>query len=100
VRNVGGHGTQPPPIAVTGFGHPPVPGEERPSSTRSMRPRFRARMRAQHVVYCRREVPKGTRFPTEVCYDAQGIREMLQTQREDQSNVDQIRRIPATDYVR
>jgi hypothetical protein len=59
-------------------------------------PGFRARKRGQHVVYCRREEPKGSRFPTEVCYDEQGIRNMLQAQREDQMKVDQIRRIQTT----
>jgi hypothetical protein len=61
---------------------------------------LRTRKRGPHVVYCRREEPKGTRFPTEICYDEQGIRNMLQTKREDQANVDQIRRIQATGYVR
>ena len=59
-------------------------------------PGFRARKRGKLVVYCRREEPKGSRFPTEVCYDEQGIRDMLQAQREDQMKVDQIRRIQTT----
>ncbi|MGH7126929.1 MAG: hypothetical protein ACREIV_00055 [Planctomycetaceae bacterium] len=58
-------------------------------------PGFRARKRGQHVVYCRREEPKGTRFPAEVCYDEQGIRSMLQTLKEDQMKVDQIRKTQA-----
>jgi hypothetical protein len=59
-------------------------------------PGFRSRKRGEHTVYCRREEPKGTRFPTEVCYDEKGIREMLQAQREDQIKVDQVRRTQAT----
>jgi hypothetical protein len=59
-------------------------------------PGFRPRKRGELVVYCRREEPKGSRFPTEVCYDEQGIRNMLQSQREDQAKVDQIRRTRAT----
>jgi hypothetical protein len=58
-------------------------------------PGFRARKRGEFVVYCRREEPKGSRFPTEVCYDEDGIRNMLQTQREDQVKVDQIRKTRA-----
>lgn len=60
-------------------------------------PGFRARKRGKHVVYCRREEPKGTRFLKEVCYDEQGIRDMLLTQNEDQMKIDQIRRTRATD---
>jgi hypothetical protein len=59
-------------------------------------PGFRPRKRGGHTVYCRREEPKGTRFPAEVCYDEKGIRDMLQAQREDQIKVDQIRRTQAT----
>jgi hypothetical protein len=43
-------------------------------------------------VYCRREEPKGTRFPAEVCYDEAGLRAMQQAQVEDQAKVDQMRR--------
>jgi hypothetical protein len=56
-------------------------------------PGFRPRKRGGFTVYCRREEPKGTRFPAEVCYDEQGIREMLQAQREDLEMVDKMRRI-------
>ncbi len=59
-------------------------------------PGFRERKRGKHVVYCRREEPKGSRFPSEICYDEQGIRDMLQSQREDQIKIDQIRRTEAT----
>jgi hypothetical protein len=61
-------------------------------------PGFRPKKRGEFVVYCRREEPKGTRFPKEVCYDEKGIREMLQTQLEDQMKVDQIRRTKATTF--
>jgi hypothetical protein len=54
---------------------------------------FRKRKRGQYVVYCRREEPKGTRFPKEVCYDEAGIREMLQAQREDQQKVEAMRKV-------
>ncbi len=59
-------------------------------------PGFHARKRGRYVVYCRREEPKGTRFPTEICYDEPGIREMLQTQNDDRAKVDQMRRTQAT----
>jgi len=38
----------------------------------------------------------GTRFPVEKCYDEQGIRDYLLAQRENQKQVDQMRRICAT----
>jgi hypothetical protein len=44
-----------------------------------------------------RTVAGGTRFPAEACCDEKGIRELLQAQREDQANFDQIRRIQGTD---
>ena len=59
-------------------------------------PGFRARKRGKLVVYCRREEPRGTRFPTEVCYDEQGIHDMLQAQREDRQKLEQIRRVQTT----
>lgn len=59
-------------------------------------PGFSVRKRGEHVVYCRREEPRGTRFPSEVCDDEQGIREMPQSQREDQSKLDQTRKTQAT----
>jgi len=59
---------------------------------------WRPRKRGEFTVYCRKDyTPRGTRFPTEVCYDEKGIREMLQAQREDQASVDQARRIQGTD---
>jgi hypothetical protein len=71
-------------------------GEETKERAFTPPPGFRERKRGKHVVYCRREEPKGSRFPTEICYDEKGIREMLQAQREDQAKVDQIRRTRAT----
>ena len=49
-------------------------------------------------MYCRKEYnAKGTRFPTETCYDEAGIRAMLAAQLEDREKVDQMRRICAGD---
>jgi hypothetical protein len=56
-------------------------------------PGFRARKRGQYTVYCHREEPKGTRFPAEVCYDEEGLRQLAQSLREEQVKVDQIRRM-------
>jgi hypothetical protein len=56
-------------------------------------PGFRAKKRGGLVVYCRREEPRGTRFPAEVCYDEKGLRDLAQQQREDQQKVDQMRKV-------
>ena len=59
---------------------------------------WRPRKRGQFTVYCRKDFnAKGTRFPTEVCYDEAGIRAMLEAQRDDREKVDQMRRICGAD---
>jgi hypothetical protein len=69
--------------------------EAKPAEKREFTPPsgFIKRTRGQYVVYCRREEPKGTRFPKEVCYDEAGIREMLQAQREDHQKVEAMRKV-------
>jgi hypothetical protein len=56
-------------------------------------PGFKKKKRGKFVVYCRKETAMGTRFPVEKCYDEQGIRDYLADQRENQKQVDQMRRI-------
>jgi hypothetical protein len=56
-------------------------------------PGFRAKKRGKFTVYCKREEPKGTRFPSEVCYDEAGLRQREAQLQEEQVKVDQIRRI-------
>ncbi len=75
---------------------PHADGDKPQAESTEPPPGFRERKRGKHVVYCRREEPKGSRFPSETCYDEQGIRDMLQSQREDQIKIDQIRRTEAT----
>ena len=59
---------------------------------------WRPKKRGKFTVYCRKEYnAKGTRFPTETCYDEAGIRAMLAAQLEDREKVDQLRRICAGD---
>jgi hypothetical protein len=59
---------------------------------------WRPKKRGQFTVYCRKDYNvKGTRFPAETCYDEAGIRAMLEAQREDQTQVDQMRRICGSD---
>jgi len=59
---------------------------------------WRPKKRGKFTVYCRKEYnAKGTRFPTETCYDEAGIRAMLAAQLEDREKVDQMRRICAGD---
>jgi hypothetical protein len=54
---------------------------------------FKPKKRGKYTVYCRKEEAMGTRFPVEKCYDEQGIREYVLDQRENQKQVDQMRRI-------
>ena len=56
-------------------------------------PGFKPKKRGKFTVYCRKEEAMGTRFPVEKCYDEQGIREYVLDQRENQKQVDQMRRI-------
>jgi len=56
-------------------------------------PGWRTRQRGKFTLYCRKQTEKGTRLAKEVCYDEEGIREMLLAQREDQERVDQMRRV-------
>jgi hypothetical protein len=66
------------------------PAEDRPFEPP---PGFRRKQRGKYVVYCRKDTVMGTRLPAEVCYDEDGIRAMLQAQREDREMVEQHRRI-------
>jgi hypothetical protein len=56
-------------------------------------PGWRAKKRGKFTVYCRRQVPMGSRLPTEVCHDENGIRAMLAAQADDRERADQLRRI-------
>jgi hypothetical protein len=59
---------------------------------------WRPKKRGKFTVYCRKDYNvKGTRFPAETCYDETGIRAMLEAQREDQTQLDQMRRICGND---
>lgn len=54
---------------------------------------WRPKKRGKFTVYCRKETPRGTRIPTEICYDEEGIHAMLAAQAEDRERVDQLRRV-------
>lgn len=54
---------------------------------------FKVKKRGKFTLYCRKEDVMGTRFPVEKCYDEQGIRDYVLDQRENQKQVDQMRRI-------
>ena len=56
-------------------------------------PGFKPKKRGKFTLYCRKEEAMGTRFPVEKCYDEQGIRDYVLDQRENQKQVDQMRRI-------
>ena len=59
---------------------------------------WRPKKRGKYTVYCRKDYNvKGTRLPAETCYDEEGIRAMIEAQREDQTMVDQMRRICGND---
>lgn len=66
----------------------PTPKSEAPSTTAKAEPDaettgelkpppgFRPRKRGDVVVYCRKEIVLGSRFPAEKCYDQAGLREL------------------------
>jgi hypothetical protein len=54
---------------------------------------WRPKKRGKYTVYCRKQVPMGTRVPAEVCHDEIGIRAMLAAQTDDRERADQLRRI-------
>lgn len=54
---------------------------------------FKVKKRGKFTLYCRKEDVMGTRFPVEKCYDERGIRDYVLDQRENQKQVDQMRRI-------
>jgi hypothetical protein len=56
-------------------------------------PGFKVKKRGKFTLYCRTEEVMGTRFPVEKCYDEKGIRDYVLDQRENQKQVDQMRRI-------
>ena len=56
-------------------------------------PGFKVKKRGKFTLYCRKEEAMGTRFPVEKCYDEKGIRDYVLDQRENQKQVDQMRRI-------
>jgi hypothetical protein len=71
----------------------PAPKAKADDETFTPPPGWRAKQRGKFTIYCRKQSEKGTRLPKEVCYDEEGIRAMLQSQREDQERVDQMRRV-------
>jgi hypothetical protein len=59
-------------------------------------PGFKERKRGKYTVYCRKDPVMGTRFQSERCYDEKGIRDYLLAQRENQENIDRMRRVCST----
>lgn len=71
-----------------------VPDAKQPEAAAFVPPDgWKPKKRGKFTVYCRKEVPRGTRIPTEICYDEEGIRAMLAAQTEDRERVDQLRRV-------
>ena len=56
-------------------------------------PGFKPKKRGKYTLYCRKETVMGTRFPAERCYDEDGIRQLVLALREEQTKIDQLRRI-------
>jgi hypothetical protein len=84
-------------LAGQGLAEDPPPAAEdagKPESAAFVPPDgWRPKKRGQFTVYCRKQVPMGSRMPTEVCYDEDGIRAMLAAQTDDRERADQLRRI-------
>lgn len=74
---------------------PPASAEAKPDAEKVQEfkppPGFRARKRGDLVVYCRKEVVLGSRFPAEKCYDEDGIRELLRLDLEQTEMLEKIR---------
>lgn len=67
--------------------------EEKAAEPVKLPPGFREKKRGKYTVYCRKDVAMGSRFASEKCYDERGLREYIDDQRENQKQVDQMRRI-------
>jgi hypothetical protein len=67
--------------------------EEKAEEPLKLPPGFREKKRGKYTVYCRKDVAMGSRFASEKCYDERGLRDYIADQRENQKQVDQMRRI-------
>jgi hypothetical protein len=67
--------------------------EEKAKEPVKLPPGFREKKRGKYTVYCRKDVAMGSRFASEKCYDERGLRDYIADQRENQKQVDQMRRI-------
>jgi hypothetical protein len=56
-------------------------------------PGFKPMKRGKFTLYCRKESVMGTRLPAQKCYDEDGIRQLVQSLREEREKIDQMRRI-------
>ena len=56
-------------------------------------PGFKPMKRGKYTLYCRKETVMGTRLPAQKCYDEDGIRQLVQSLREEREKIDQMRRI-------
>ena len=70
-----------------------VADEKEDSGPLKLPPGFRDKKRGKYTVYCRKDTAMGSRFASEKCYDEQGLRDYISDQRENQKQVDQMRRI-------
>jgi hypothetical protein len=72
------------------------PADEKPADTAekiTLPPGFKPMKRGKFTLYCRKETVMGTRFPTQKCYDEDGIRQLVLSLREEREKIDQMRRI-------
>jgi len=58
-------------------------------------PGYKARKRGNKVVYCKKNMESGTRFPSEQCYDEARLKLLVLEQEKDQADLDQARRVCA-----
>jgi hypothetical protein len=56
-------------------------------------PGFMKKKRGKHILYCKKDVPMGTRIKTETCLDEAGIRNYLLALQETKGDVDRIRAV-------
>jgi hypothetical protein len=58
-------------------------------------PGYQAKKRGKKVVYCKKAMESGTRFSQEKCYDETGLREMELAREQEQTTLEQNRKVCA-----
>jgi hypothetical protein len=71
----------------------PTTAEAKPPVEFKVPAGYRAKKRGKKVVYCKKDMESGTRFAQEKCYDEVQLKEMELAREEEQTKIDQARKI-------